>query len=186
MRKDSKILIIFIIFILISLSIAITILYQEEIMGNSYGPYEITIERNYNNESEKEMILMAENITPPDGSWWFMDYNNIRIADCVNEEAIRYYSDLINEIEQDHDLKGFDIRDAYFEYNATIDYITNAGNYNTSDQNLIEVNLTIRFSEYVNPLNGLWFEHYRCVVFNNDREIITVFGDDIEPEVIVA
>jgi hypothetical protein len=156
------------------------------INGSSHGPYEVIIEKNYNNESEEELISIAENITPPDNLWWFTEFDNILIADCVNKEAIKYYIDLINEIETDHDFTGFNIKNAYFKYNVTINYVANAGNYNTTDRDLIKVNLTIEFHEYVNPINALWFEHYRCVVFNNDGEIITVFGDDKEPRVMVS
>jgi hypothetical protein len=186
MKNNGIFPVIIVLVIIISVVFALIIYNKIDLIGNSHGPYEVTIEKNYHNESEEELISIAENITPPDGSWWFREFDNILIADCINKEAIKYYTNLINEIEEDHDFTGFDIKNAYFKYNATIGYITNVGNNNTNDQNLIKVNLTIRFHEYVNSINALWFEHYRCVVFNTDREIITVFGDDIEPDIIVS
>lgn len=185
--KTNKILITIVILIFItSIILSYIILNHEEIMGITHGPYDVIIERNYNNESEQELISIAENITPPDGSWWFMEFDNILIADCVNKEAIRYYTDLINNIEDDHRFTGFDIKNAYFKYKATIDYIDNPGIYNTSIPNLIEVNLTIEFNEYVDPINALWFDHFRCVIFDHNKEIITVLGDDEEPVVLVS
>jgi hypothetical protein len=154
--------------------------------GNLHGPYEVIIEKSYSDELEEELISIAENITPPDGSWWFMEFDNILVADCVNKEAIRYYVDLIGEIEEDHSFTGFDIKNAYFKYNVTVNYIIDEENRSTLDHSLIKVNLTIRFHEYVNPINALWFDHYRCVVFNEDKEIVSVFGDDTEPEVMVS
>ena len=152
MVRNTKILIILLMVATIFTSAVVVFLLRGEFIEEVYGPYEITIERNYNNESEEEMISIAENITPPDGLWWFMDFDNIRIADCVNNDAIKYYSDLINEIEIDHDFTGFDIKNAYFKYNATIAYIANTGNFNTSDQYLIKVILSISYHEYVNPI----------------------------------
>jgi hypothetical protein len=184
--KENKILLIIIIFIVSCVVFVFIISNQLDLIVDSHGPYEVIIERNYNNESEEELISIAENITPPDGSWWFMEFDNILIADSVNKESINYYVNLIEEIENDHDFTGFDIKNAYFKYNVTIDYIKNNGIYNTSDQNLIEINLTFAFDEYVNPLNALGFNHYRCVIFNDQKDIISVLGDDIEPDVWVS
>jgi hypothetical protein len=182
MKKEIQIIIIVVV-ILIFIVISYLIIDRQVI---PHGPYETSINRNYHNESEEELISIAENIEPPDGKWWFDEFDNIKLADCVNIEAIEYYSDLIHKIKGDHDFTGIDIKNANFTYNANVIYFNNNGKYNTTYEELIEVNLTISFSEYCGSLCGVWFEHYRIVIFNYESDIILVRGDDIQPQVMVS
>lgn len=175
-----------VIFIIISMFITILGVYLFFYNNGYYGPYESDINRNYQNEFEEELISIAENIEPADSQWWIDEIDNIRIADCVNDEAIYYYSNLIEDIKKNHDYTGFNIRSARFIYKANVQYINNNGMYNSSDSELIEINLILNFSESVNSLNGMAFSHFRTVIFNYDKEIISVIGDDIRPQVLLV
>jgi hypothetical protein len=151
-----------------------------------YGPYKKTINREYSNQTELELILFCENITPEDNNPWYDEFDNVKLADTVCNETIQYYSDLIDIIEEDHDYTGFDIKNAQMDYHAELKYISNNGEYNSTDEVLVIVNLTLDFEYYVGNLNALWYDHYRTVILTEDFEIIEILGDDEKRSVIVS
>ena len=184
MIKRLKILCIIIVLILIT-STVVGCLFKKE-PEEKYGPYIKDINRNYQNETEKELISIAENITPPDGQWWVY-HGSDKIADCVNIEAIEYFSDVIDDLRnRENNYNERDIKKANFTYYVNIRYITNNGEYNTSETNLIEVNLTMHYSYWVSAKGAKWVDHYRCVIFNYNKEVVEVINDDVWPKVLVA
>jgi len=139
------------------------------------------ITRIYNNQEDKELILRAESLECPYGrQWWFNEFDNIKILNCLNNEAVNYYSNLVDNIESNPSYTGFDIKIANLTYNAEVLRQINNGEYNCAEenQNVIIVKLTLDFHEYCGPVCGLYLSHYRTVVMDDQKEILCILGDD--------
>ncbi|MFO8052311.1 MAG: hypothetical protein R6V01_11540 [Thermoplasmatota archaeon] len=186
-RIDPKPVFIVLFVIVFFLSVIITsIISNIENDGEDLGPYTKEIELEYDNELELSMIQKAENLTPPDGSAWYDTFDNIKLADCVCRESIDYYSELIDDIEEDPDLVGITIKEAEMTYTARVVGFLNNGSYNTTDDRLYRVELNLSFHEYMGPLAAMWYDHYRTVVMTEDLEVLDVQGDDEKSSVIVS
>lgn len=137
------------------------------------------IHRKSNSEFDRQLIEIAENIPAPDGKWYKDEFDGILIADCVNKDAINYYSKLFDTLKVDNDYTGISIEYGRFDYIAEVTHIKNDSIfYNTNYRNLIEVDLKISFSIYCGSLCGMWYSHKRRVIFNEKMEVIFVIGDD--------
>lgn len=135
--------------------------------------YKKNINIDYQNDFEKNLIKIAEGIPPEDGQWWCEKVDGVLMADTVNNEAISYYSKLIDDTRENDKIK------ASFTYNANIEYIKNDGQYNNQDENLVKVTLAIYFNRYCEGLCGSGFIDFkkRTIIFNEKSEIISVVGD---------
>jgi hypothetical protein len=178
MKKSKKIKI-----SIIVLSVLLTIC----ILWIILNPFKITkdISREYKSECERKLIEIAENIPPPDGMWYYDEFDGIKIADCVNKDAIDYYSKLIDSIKSNRKYTGISLKKAWFVYHAIIKQIKNNSIYKTPSKKLIEVDLHISFEVYFGSQCAFWYSHDRRMIFNENSEIIKVLGDD-EKEVILA
>lgn len=171
-------------FLIIALSLILTI----GLLWTILNPFKITkeISREYNSEFEKKLIEISENIAPPDGVWYSDEFDGVKIADCINFEAIDYYSNLIDSIKENNGFTGFKLKRACFEYSAKIVPVKYDTSFTTLEEDLTEVNLRISFDAYCGSQCAFWFSHERRVIFNKELEIVKVIGDDEYVQIIAS
>lgn len=186
-RLDMRTVYIALFVVVFTLSVIITtMILRDDDEGEQLGPYTRSIDLQYDNGSELQMIQIAENITPPDGDAWYDTFDNIKLADCVCRESIDYYYDLIEDIEEDPDLLGIRIENAEMNYTAKVESFENNGSFNTNETILYKVFLKLNFHEYMGNTGAMWYDHYRTVVLTSDMEVLQVLGDDDKDSVTVS
>ena len=142
-----------------------------------YGPYEVNINREFNNQTEKDIILFVENLSNDNMNLWEDDFHYPKKGNYICAESINYYKDVVETFEQNHSSTDAVVKHAGMAYRASIAYIENNGTYNTTDNNLIEVYLELEYSHYVGPLCGLGYGWYRRVILTNNMTVIKIEGD---------
>lgn len=147
---------------------------------NPFGPYTVGIHRDYQNETELELIYRTENLSCPDGSWYVGSFDRVVIADCVNSEALDYYTGVIENLSRDPDYLGFTFLSASFYYTARVSHSPATLNATTT------VTLTLRFSDYCGNLCAMGFTHQRVATYSQEGELLALEGDDVEPSVWVS
>jgi hypothetical protein len=165
--------------------------------------YKKNIERIFSNEFERNLIALAESIYPrrdsvlsvtptelipfiPDSNYWFYQaFDGVNIPYAITNEAIVYYSEIIDELNASQNS---------FIYKAIFNYTATAAFYNTfifegldpftglplqseTFNNVFVVSMNLSWDHFCGPLCGLYIDHKRIVVFDNQGNLIKVFYD---------
>jgi hypothetical protein len=163
--------------------------------------YTKSIERNFSNEFEENLIEKAEAYYPsrdsiveaadfqleiPGSNYWFYSaFDGTLIPYAITKEAVDYYSGLIDQFNKNKSDNFFFM--AEFYYSASVTFFEN---YQSPAENsrgepvvpkefesVYAVELILKWEQYCGPLCAMWIDKQRIAVFNEAGELIEVFLD---------
>ena len=170
--------------------------------------YTKIIERISENDFQDSLIIQAEKIYPdrdsvlavvlpgyrqyiPETGYWFLyRFDGILIPYAITHDAIVYYENLIDSLDAGK-IYPF-ILNAEFEYHATISYkeqfvldeidpVTGEPLPIQSFENVYIVRMSLKWYHYCGIECGLWIDHQRMIIFDNNGNLLGVFFDGPQP-----
>lgn len=185
------------------LSCSETITNPENEIMQLQNKYTKQIERIYSNDFEKYLITIAESIYPPrdsvlsvtppellpfipDSNYWFYQIvDGVVIPYSITNEAIIYYSELIDSL---NSRQNSFIYKAVFSYSAKatfynsfifqgIDPITGLPLQSETFNDVYVINMDLSWNHYCGSECGLYIDHKRIVLFDNQGNLIKIFYD---------
>lgn len=169
----------------------------------SQNEYTKQIERIYSNDFEKNLITIAESIYPPRDSvlsvtppellpfipdsnyWFYQTFDGVVIPYAITSEAIIYYSEIIDTLKS---RQNSFIYKAVFSYSAKvtfnniyifegIDPMTGLPLQSETFNDVYVISMDLSWDHYCGPECGLYIDHKRIVVFDNQGNLIKIFYD---------
>ncbi len=163
--------------------------------------YTQLIERISTNEFEAGLIEKAEKQYPPrdevievastwleipNSAYWFYDnFDGVNIPYAITEDAVEYYSDLIDQLNENKEDNFFLTAD--FTYKAKISFKENYTSPSTNSQNemvireefssVYVVELSLKWQQYCGSLCAMWIDKERTAVFSESGELLKIFLD---------
>lgn len=163
--------------------------------------YTKTIERNFTNEFEKDLIEKAEAYYPPRDSvveaanaymeipdsnyWFYSSFDGTYIPYAITKEAVEYYSGLIDQFNANKSDSFFFT--AEFVYSASVEFHENylSPSANSREEPVIPeefesvyvVDLLLEWEQYCGPLCAMWIDKQRIAVFDESGQLLGVFLD---------
>ncbi|MEX2633986.1 MAG: hypothetical protein WD267_08130 [Balneolales bacterium] len=174
-----------------------------------------SIERDFDNNFEEEIIKKAEAVYPSrdkvissaedwggmqipnEGYWFYGHFDGILIPYSITTEAISYYSDVLDTVEQRQSL----IR-AEFEYHSSVKFEENYihewpeewpenHQYDYDEkapsdplEQVYVVKMRLKWDHYCGMTCGLTINHYRIVIFDEEGTLIHAYFDGPIPVVV--
>jgi len=163
--------------------------------------YTKTIERNFSNEFEENLIEKAEAYYPPRDSvveaaysqmeipdsnyWFYSSFDGTYIPYAITKEAVEYYSDLIDQFNSNKSDSFFFT--AEFVYSASVEFHENyqSPSANSREEAIVPeefesvyvVKLILEWEQYCGPVCAMWINKERIAVFNENSQLLDVFLD---------
>ena len=169
--------------------------------------YTKSIERISSNEFENELIDAAEKYYPPRDSvvkvtygmeipyskYWYYDvFDGVNIPYAITEDAINYYSNLIDELNENKKDNFFLAAD--LNYKAEVSFyesytspsLNSRGETVESEEfnSVYVVKMILKWEDYCGSLCALWINKERVVVFNETGDLLKVFLDGAAPTAV--
>lgn len=181
-----------------------TILSCQKDNDESERSYTKSVERIFTNDFEENLIYKAEKHYPPRDSvlkvaksfmeipeskyWYYNSFDGINIPYTITEDAVNYYSGLIDEFNKNKKINMFLTAD--FQYVAEVTFEKNFTSpaFNSIGENIefqefssvYVVALQLKWEDYCGNLCAMWINKKRIVVFNETGELLAVFLDGEE------
>ena len=188
-------------FLLVNIFMLGLISCEKENEGELERVYTKSIERNFSNEFEKNLIEKAEAYYPPRDSvvqaansqmeipdslhWYYSGFDGVFIPYAITHDAIEYYSSLIDEFNQDKSGNFFLV--AELDYSASVSF---HDNYQSPSENsrgetvvpqefesVYVVELILEWHQYCGPVCAMWINKDRIAVFDESGQLLEVFLD---------
>ncbi len=158
--------------------------------------HSVSIQREAANEKEQNLIAAAEksqpdatallesirkdgdDIKPQPGQWWNKEIHGIRIPFAITNDAVHYYTELVNGFGQQK-LVRYAEPGSSFTYQAKVAQPAAYDLDGKSLQNVTVVTMTLSFRQrfVATVTEAFGFEKKREVVFDKEGKIIHVKGD---------
>lgn len=177
---------------------------EDNNLDNIERSYTKSIERIASNDFEADLIDQAEKYYPsrenvvsaaewsgmeiPETKYWYYNsFDGVKIPFAITEDAINYYSDLIDEFNENPDDVFF--YSANFEYKAEVTFYENYISPETDSQeqatepesfdSVYVVKMALAWEDYCGSLCAAWINKDRIVVFNESGELLKVYLDGV-------
>ena len=102
-------------------------------------------------------------------------------------QAVKFYSDFIDKQKK---IPGkLRLKTAFFGYSAKVIGMENDGTYHCAKgkgERLIFVYLHMIYSQHRGPGDSLYLTHNRLVIFDQNKNVLCIFGDDNDPRVSIS
>lgn len=171
--------------------------------------YTKSIERISASDFESDLIDQAEKYYPPREDvvsaaewsgmeipetkyWYYSNFDGVKIPFAITEDAINYYSDLIDEFNENPDDVFFYM--ASFEYKAEVIFYENYVSPEADSQgqatepesfdSVYVIKMTLVWEDYCGSLCAAWINKNRIVVFNESGELLKVYLDGVTPVMV--
>lgn len=164
------------------------------IAPREFGSFTQDVQRNAESPEEENLIAIAEAVyparedvvavfvgeIPEEPLWWYDTFDDVRIPYAITAEAIEYYSDLVDQWQEEADADCpwcVTWLSCSLEYVADIEYHETYENEGETFSDVYVVTMNLHWGAYCGPVCAHWFEKDRTVVLTPDGEVLNVFGD---------
>jgi len=164
--------------------------------------HEISIVREAENETAKNMIAAAEAAAPPvealnaakeehgsdnDTNWAHKEELGILIPYAITSEAVDYFTELVGKF-QEQSVERYIEPSSHFSYRASVTFHENFTLNDTNLANVHVVTLWMEFSQNfaTTMTEGMFFSKERTVILDEEGHVVHIDGDGDTHVPIVA